>query len=77
MELKTLELKTIDYQIDEVPEDGGHQYSVGNDSDLFKVENAYFNKPNKNETLKMNEFSNNFGQPNSQSRITRLSMNHT
>jgi len=39
MELKTLELKTIDYQIEE--EDNA---SKDDDSGLFKVDNPYFNK---------------------------------
>ena len=40
MELKTLELKTIDYQIEEEEE----YASKDNDSGLFKVDNPYFNK---------------------------------
>jgi len=39
MELKTLELKTIDYQIEEEVGE-----SKDNDSGLFKVDNPYFNK---------------------------------
>jgi hypothetical protein len=42
MELKTLELKTIDYQINEVND---NKYTGDNDSDLFKVENVYFKSP--------------------------------
>ena len=58
MGLKTLELKTIEYQIEE--EDDKNFYD-DNNSDQFKIESAHFKQVNQNETLSMNVKLKNFG----------------
>ena len=61
LELETLELKSIDYQIEEQDE---NNFFADNNSDQARVDNFYF-KQVKNETLTMNDsFIRNFGVVN-------------
>ena len=70
MELKTLELKTIDYQIEE--EDA---VSKDNDSGLFKVDNPYFNKE---QSMTMNDkFIKNFGLPMHTTQTLNIQLTQT
>lgn len=75
MELKTLELKTIDYQIEEVDD---NNFSVDNNSDQFKVDNVYFKQVNQNETLTMNDkFIKNFGVPMHTTQTMQIQLTQT